>query len=140
MPIRPEFRYLYRGPVWRAVRTRILARAGNCCERCKVPNREMVERGPRGTWRVINEGDAPWLSARGNPTFAPLPETIRRVRIKVGVAHLDQDPYNNADENLGALCDWCHLQHDAKFHAAAAHVTRATKKDAARPLLAKEAC
>jgi hypothetical protein len=137
MPIRREFRHLYRGPIWNGIRERVLARAGNRCERCKAPNGEAVERGPLGTWRSLTEvTDAPWLSARGIPTFEPLPETIRRVRIKVGIAHLDQNPYNNADANLAALCDWCHLMHDAKFHAASAHVTRATRKDAARPLLA----
>jgi hypothetical protein len=38
MPIRPELRKFY-GATWRTVtRPRILKRAGNCCEQCKVPN------------------------------------------------------------------------------------------------------
>lgn len=43
MPIRPELRHLYRGPGWQAVRARILARAGNQCERCGKPNGTFVD-------------------------------------------------------------------------------------------------
>lgn len=32
------------------------------------------------------------------------------------VAHLDQDPTNCDDENLKALCQKCHLDHDRPFH------------------------
>jgi hypothetical protein len=48
------------------------------------------------------------------------------------MAHLDHNPANNFEYNLGALCQWCHLHYDAPHHAE----TRATRKDAARPLLA----
>jgi hypothetical protein len=44
MPIRPELRHHYRGVAWRETRKRILTRAKHCCERCEVPNHEMVER------------------------------------------------------------------------------------------------
>lgn len=57
-------------------------------------------------------------------------ELARRIRVKIGIAHLDGNPANNADDNLKALCDWCHLRHDAPQH----RETRATRKDAARPM------
>jgi 5-methylcytosine-specific restriction endonuclease McrA len=31
-------------------------------------------------------------------------------------AHLDHDPTNNAETNLRALCQRCHLAHDAPHH------------------------
>lgn len=40
-----------------------------------------------------------------------------------------------ADANLRALCQWCHLHHDAGLHIEHARATRQTRKDAARPLL-----
>lgn len=44
MPIRPELRHHYRGPAWRAIRERILARAENRCEHCGVPNHKQAWR------------------------------------------------------------------------------------------------
>lgn len=34
------------------------------------------------------------------------------------IAHLDQDVTNNADSNLAALCQRCHLNHDKWQHVA----------------------
>jgi hypothetical protein len=40
------------------------------------------------------------------------------------VAHLNQKPEDNADENLKALCAPCHLKHDAKFRVQNAYAKR----------------
>ena len=40
------------------------------------------------------------------------------------VAHLDHNPANCAPENLRALCQACHLAHDAAQHAKSAAATR----------------
>lgn len=56
-------------------------------------------------------------------------------RNKWCTVHLDQNPENNADTNLAALCRACHLAHDRAAHVRHAHETRATRKDAARPLI-----
>ena len=40
------------------------------------------------------------------------------------VAHLDHDTTNNDDSNLAALCQRCHLRHDAALHAQHAAETR----------------
>ena len=72
MPIRPDLRKFYRGPVWRAIRARILVRAGARfadgkhlggahCEQCHVPDRSFVARGPFGTWSM---GDG-WHNNQG---------------------------------------------------------------------------
>lgn len=51
-------------------------------------------------------------------------------KVVLTVAHIDHDTTNNADENLAALCQKCHLRHDAKIHAQHAAETRRRKRDA----------
>ena len=42
--------------------------------------------------------------------------TIRKnARIALAVAHLDQCPENNQFDNLAALCQKCHLDHDRPY-------------------------
>ena len=53
------------------------------------------------------------------------------IKIVLTVAHVDHDPTNNAESNLAALCQRCHLRHDAKQHAQSAKSTRARKRHAA---------
>ena len=43
-------------------------------------------------------------------------------------AHLDHDTTNNADDNLRAMCQRCHLTHDAQHHASQAAQTRFEKR------------
>lgn len=66
------------------------------------------------------------------------PHPVTGSRVVLTVAHLDDDPSNNADSNLAALCQRCHLTYDAPIHAAHARVTKRRKRDARRgqlPLL-----
>ncbi|MCW3657580.1 hypothetical protein K6L27_05280 [Burkholderia cenocepacia] len=44
MPIKPENRGRYPAN-WPEIRARILARAGNCCEQCRVANGDTIVRG-----------------------------------------------------------------------------------------------
>lgn len=53
----------------------------------------------------------------------PHPETGSLVVLTV--AHLDHDTTHNADDNLKAMCQRCHLTYDAAYHAINARVTRA---------------
>lgn len=46
------------------------------------------------------------------------PHPVTGSRVILTVAHLDHTPENCADENLLALCQRCHNQHDAKTRAA----------------------
>jgi hypothetical protein len=143
MPIRPDLRPFYRGATWSAIRRRILERAGGKfdgkgkyaggahCEQCRVPDRHLVARGPFGTW---SDGKS-WHNNRGEsmPHWAyPFRLShVREVKIVLTTAHLNHDPEDNRDENLKALCQWCHLHYDAPHHKQ----TRSTRKDRARPLL-----
>jgi len=110
MPIRTELRHFYRTPEWKAARAACRDRARDRCEQCGQPN-----------GRILFHRDV-YDARTGEP---------RRVVVQCGCAHLDNDPANNAPDNLAWLCRKCHLHRDAPFH----RLTRATRKDAARPIL-----
>ena len=140
MPIRPELRIFYRGSAWKAVRRRILERAGGefdakgkylggaKCEQCGVPDRQRTWRNG-GWWLNVVTGmahDSRGKQRCAGSEFLPL----RSVRIVLTVAHLNHVAGDDRDENLKALCQWCHLHFDAEHH----RETRSKRKDAARPL------
>ena len=121
MPIRPELRPHYSSAAgWPAVCKRIRARAENRCEcsgqcggyhrgrRCGVPHLAWIAR-PQAeptAWSLVE------------PLVCELtcwPSWI--LRAVLGVAHLDHDPKNNADDNLLLLCQRCHLLMDRRQHA-----------------------
>jgi len=52
------------------------------------------------------------------------PHPVTGSMVVLTVAHLDHDPANNTDENLAALCQRCHLRHDAEQHRISASKTR----------------
>ncbi len=154
MPIRPELRKLYRGPAWAAVRSRILERARieaprrfglpadvPRCEQCGKPNHRRVwvysqpdfgqfwspGKGVGQKWRRCSAGGTvfnPALFTSGRPSW-------RRIRVVLTLAHLNHVSGDDRDENLKALCQWCHLNYDKLHHKE----TRCQRKDAARPLL-----
>ena len=131
MPIRPELRQFY-GREWHTViRPRILKRARDRCEQCRIPNHETAWR-VGASWRVPRQ--TWWRDEGGRCTRLISPPTgwLRKVRIVLTIAHLNHDPADNRDENLMALCQWCHLHHDRAHHKD----TRRGRKDARRPLLA----
>jgi hypothetical protein len=108
MPIRPELLHLYNTLEYKRHRKAIVVeRDGNRCQHCG------------------REQGQPYLNKKND-----------WVAVQLGMAHLDQNPHNNADSNLAALCRSCHLAHDRATHLNHARGTRQTKKDAARPLLA----
>ena len=76
--------------------------------------------------RRIREREQGRCKFCGAVNYQPHPETGSRVVLTV--AHLDHDTTNNSDENLAALCNACHLRHDAKHHAANAAATRRRRK------------
>ena len=143
MPIRAEFRHLY-GRVWREVtRPRILSRAGHCCEQCGKPNGSdvtvvslPVSDRPTQFWLAAPSW---WVRCSDGETFlnSALARAFsaawkpRALRVVLTIAHLNHIAGDDRDENLKALCQWCHLNYDKVHH----QETRATRKDAARPLL-----
>jgi hypothetical protein len=109
MPIRPELRYLYRGPAWEAARERIHARAQGRCEKCHAK--------------------------QGTKYFSP--SSARWVVVQLGVAHIDHEDLERFfdDDNLLLLCRACHLRFDGDLHSRHARETRQDRKDRERPLL-----
>jgi 5-methylcytosine-specific restriction endonuclease McrA len=147
MPIRADLRHFYRTPEWRAARARVMARAGDKCEHCGKPNRAnvwtstgVVELAPRDRlpymfWSPADSPRLVWHNQFGE--LRELSEAMlspaswpRLIRVVIGVAHLNHVPGDERDENLRALCQWCHLHHDKQQHAQ----TRGARKDASRPI------
>lgn len=128
MPIRPENKARYPAD-WPQIRERILARAGNCCEKCKVPNRERIARGAGDDANTYMTHDAAvYCADTGRLIAAEYPmcsyEVDRMVDIVLTIAHLDHTPENCADENLRAWCQRCHLRYDQQHHAETRAMTR----------------
>ncbi|HWE51372.1 MAG TPA: hypothetical protein VG273_16390 [Bryobacteraceae bacterium] len=141
MPIRRELRHFYRGPAWRAKRRFVLDRAGDKCERCGKPNRQLiwVLRDGTGRWALYWEGGTRnltlgrWRDQSGAEISAPATQSDPRgvwpflITCVLTVAHLNQVAGDDRDDNLAALCQRCHLAHDARAHVASARRTRAAR-------------
>lgn len=145
MPIRPEFRHLYRHHWLTVTRPRVLERAHNQCELCRKPLHAWIftytwkNRDPQfgGRWRFhmiwIKEGSKVWRNQYGNPCSPLHAKGLpRKIRVKLTIAHADNNPANMDDLNLRCWCTWCHLHHDMSQHKE----TRATRKDGTRPIIA----
>jgi hypothetical protein len=152
MSIRKEFRHFY-GRVWYGVtRPRILRRAGGRftregkylggakCENCSRPDRkqiyvysDVVLEGGRIRRRTfwLNVIDGIWHDQLGNPVpTLRLKGLPRKIKVILQIAHLNHVPGDDRDENLKALCGYCHLHHDSEKHKD----SRCERKDAARPI------
>lgn len=108
------------------IRPRILKRAKNKCECCGLHNYS-VGRREDGKW--IPVGGNLYLDEMGSGLRSK-EETSKFVKeyndlvwdekvfmIVLTISHTNHDINDNRDENLLALCQKCHLSHDAKFHA-----------------------
>ena len=113
MPIRPENRHHYRTAEWLGAKAAVIERAAGRCERCGVPNGRLIVRGLRGGWYDYEE-----LCGMNSDVGISLVGDNPEVRIVLTVAHLDQNPENNALDNLAHLCQQCHNRHDARARAA----------------------
>jgi len=115
---------------WKRIRAEILARAHNRCEKCGRQNLTAHIVSPSGYWCVYSVDGARdiWHDENGRIVDRPVDDTLSHLtRTILTVSHQDHDPTNNAPSNLKALCQRCHLVHDAKEHASNARRTRARK-------------
>lgn len=127
MPIKPENKARYPAN-WKAIRAEILERAHDCCEQCKVPNRERVARGDGDDIDTYQMNDAEVYCANtgahlGRKRMSEF-NLLRMVDIVLTIAHLDHVPENCDPANLRAWCQRCHLRYDAAHHAETARATR----------------
>lgn len=98
---------------WKAIRARILTRAGNCCE-----------------------GSPPYPDCRA-PNGQPHPVTGSKVVLTI--AHWpDPAPGNVSDRNLRSACQRCHLAMDRPHHLAVQRKNRAERKRRLQPPLELE--
>ena len=131
MPIAPEHRWLY--PIdWRELSALIrFGRAKGCCERCRRPHRRDVLHLGDGLWwdetaarwrdgngRRVPRLASPVEMARAQPGLAGInpPAPCRSTHVVLATAHLNHDPGDNRLRNLAALCQRCHMRHDAREH------------------------
>lgn len=114
------------------IRPAVLRRAGGDadnpaigakCEECGVENYAEGMRSLDGTFfeaQLING----MKSDRGIALFG---WDAKEIKIVLTISHTDHDINNNEMENLKALCQRCHLRHDAPFHAANRRRNKAKK-------------
>lgn len=136
MPIRPENMAKYpggsiRSPEWLAIRERIRARAGNCCEECGVQNHALGGRGSSGAWHnALPVGEKLLRLEWPTPGETSVCEggVMRRIiRIVCTVAHVDGKLDDHGDDNLRFWCQRCHNRHDARSRQVNAAITRHEK-------------
>ena len=106
---------------WEAIRQSILDRDDHRCKFCCVANYAYGWRDRAGIFHhwPAEKPESGWIAAD------------RLLRIVLTIAHLDHDITNNTPDNLAALCQRCHLQHDQAHHTANAAATRRNKHLAA---------
>jgi 5-methylcytosine-specific restriction endonuclease McrA len=133
MPIKPENRGRYPAN-WKEIRARILARAGDCCEQCHVPNGDMIIRGidkDAGTFQRFDGNGEVYAADDGRLLGRCKASEYcgnKWTRVVLTIAHMDHVPENCDDSNLKALCQRCHLAYDAEHHAETAKQTRRARK------------
>lgn len=131
MPIKPENRGRYPAN-WKDIRAAILARAGNCCEKCKVSNGARIARGDSRFADTYMTDDAEVFDAETGESLGQVRMSDYQVKnmvdIVLTIGHLDHAPENCAPENLRAWCQRCHLRYDAAHHAETARATRHARK------------
>lgn len=131
MPIKPENKARY-PENWKDIRAAILFRANDCCEQCKVPNRERIARGAGSDVDTYMLNDAEVYCANTGENLGRKRMSDYNVKnmvdIVLTIAHLDHAPENVDESNLKALCQRCHLRYAAAHHAETARTTRHARK------------
>ena len=101
------------------IRPRILNRAENRCEQCKVENYAWIVRGFIDEVPVYQyeEGDV-YNAITGEyiteMTLGWFEKAGKLIQVVLTIAHLDHDITHSEDSNLKALCQKCHNNYDRK--------------------------
>lgn len=121
-------------PDWPDIAFAAKQRAGWRCEWCGAPHQAIIRRQKEAVecegymidYSIIPSVYVPerWLTTVFEP--ARLVETesltyrqlrqLQLTKVVLTTAHIDRNPGNNAEENLAALCQRCHLRHDLYQH------------------------
>lgn len=117
MPIRPEHVFLY--PIdWKHISHFVrFVRAKGCCEHCGRRHNERVFHLGDGRWWDAQR--LYWRSGQGRRVRRPAEDILtlgRWTPVVLACAHLHHDPSDSRFEKLAALCQRCHMIHDAPEH------------------------
>ncbi len=94
-------------PHWEdTIRPLILLRDKYTCQKCGVRHRKCYVFQKDGTRFEIPEDEISEWRAYGDKAY----------KVHLQVAHLDQNPSNNDDDNLKAMCPKCHLAFDRAYN------------------------
>ena len=132
-------------PNWKTeIRPRILARANNCCERCKVPNYKIVCRGKWSdasgnlvpvwqcddTGQIYSAKDGTFLGDDyvGEVWQPGEKQTITKIILTIAHVGYNKSPMNANEDELLALCQRCHLLEDKDHHRYKRRQTMKKKK------------
>lgn len=96
-------------PNWKTIRASIIERAGDCCEGSPAYPDCRAENGK--------------------------PHPVTGSKVVLTIAHMDHNEQHNDPANLKALCQRCHLTHDAQQHAENAKRTARAKRERNQPPL-----
>jgi len=109
-------------PNWKEISLSIRRRANGLCEWCGAPNGQWILRDPKPKqfqyFAIGPNGKMQGVPYQDFQVYFPqslAPDYYKKqgaVKIILTVAHLDRNRENNDPENLAALCQRCHLNHD----------------------------
>jgi len=88
------------------IRPAILLRDKFICKVCGVRHKKSYVFQKDGSKFEIPDNEIKEWKAFGDKAY----------KVFLQVAHLDQDPLNNEEDNLLAMCPKCHLNYDRKFN------------------------
>lgn len=93
---------------WDTIRPAILKRDGYKCKEpgCNVRHKAVGYYNLSKQWVECDSFMSDWASKNN----------FKVQQISLQVAHLDQDPSNNSDENLRSYCPKHHLNYDRQFN------------------------
>ena len=133
MPIRREHRHFY--PIdWPQLSAIIrFVRARSRCEGCGRPHMQDVQHLGDGRW--WDDEANRWRDGRGRLQRRTLPSPeameagrVKSTRVVLATAHRNHDTADNADANLAALCQRCHMLHDRPEHQRRRRITLRARK------------
>ena len=95
------------------IRPRILEREGNCCKFCGIADRLLGWRVPSGKFYTPDDFAGKYMSRQDlDDLLKVMKKRPEPYQIILTVAHLDHKLIDHGDDNLAALCQRCHLNHD----------------------------
>ena len=119
MPIRREHRFFY--PIdWPQLSALIrFRRAGGRCDGCRRPHGQTVWHLGDGRWWDAQAGS--WRDGAGQMICLEIDAddvlaVVRTTRVVLAAAHRNHDTADNANANLAAFCQRCHMIHDRPEH------------------------